>query len=251
MEDEHSSTGHVKSDLPGTNSANRERQVAQAPTVRAVPRASFLWRILLRPVRLFCSSWIRVRIHGQEQIDNDRGGLFLINHQSFVDPILVAVMLTRPVSYLARDSLFRIPILGWILRHTHVIPISREAARGGSIRAAIEQMEAGFLVGMFPEGTRSSDDDVHHFRPGFIAIVRRTTQPIYPVGIAGFNRIMPRGAWFIRPGRVQVVYGPPLTADEVSQFQSGRDDAALCELARSRVAECAHSAARLLAGHLE
>lgn len=246
MDAQNSTTKPASTDVPGTNLANDDQTVAPSPTRRAIPRAKFLWRMLHWPVYFFCCSWIRVRTQGQEHIDNGRGGLFLINHQSFVDPILVAVMLTRPVSYLARDNLFRIPILGWILRHTHVIPISRESARGGSIRVAIEQLEAGHLVGIFPEGTRSADDEVHRFRPGFIAIVRRTTQPIYPVGIAGFNRIMPRGAWFIRPGRVQVVYGAPLSADEVIKFRNGRDDAALCELARSRVAECAKLAAEVL-----
>lgn len=246
MEAENAETRHVNADMPSTNPVDDHLSVAQTPRHRSVLRGAWLWRMLFWPVYVFCSSWIRVRTQGQEHIDRGRGGLFLINHQSFLDPLLVAVMLTRPVCYLARDNLFRIPILGWILRNTHVIPISRVAARGGSIRFAIEQIEAGFLVGIFPEGTRSPDDEVRSFRPGFIAVVRRTTQPIYPVGIAGFNRIMPRGAWFIRPGRVQVVYGPPLTADEVCQFQTGRDDAALCELARSRVAECAKLAAEML-----
>jgi 1-acyl-sn-glycerol-3-phosphate acyltransferase len=180
------------------------------------------------PFYLLCCTWIRVRTQGQEQIDNTRGGLFLINHQSFLDPLLVAVKLSRPVSYLARDNLFRIPIIGSVLRNTHVIAISREAARGSSIRVAIEQLEAGFLVGIFPEGTRSAGNEVGRFRPGFVAIARRTTQPIYPVGIAGFYRLLPKGAWFIRPGRVQVVYGAPLTEEEVSQFRTSRDDHALC-----------------------
>jgi 1-acyl-sn-glycerol-3-phosphate acyltransferase len=247
MDAENSSPAPVNAGVSGTNSADDPvLPAAHLPKHEAIARAAFLWRMLRWPFLVFCSTWIRVRASGQEHIDHSRGGLFLINHQSFLDPMLVAVRLTRPISYLARDNLFRIPILGWILRNTHVIPISREAARGGSIRIALEQLDAGFLVGIFPEGTRSIDDEVHRFRPGFIAIVRRATQPIYPVGIAGFNRVMPKGAWFIRPGRVQIVYGTPFTADEVSQFQSVRDDAALCELARSRVAECAKLAATLL-----
>ena len=246
MEAQNSSAKSVSSDLSETSAPDEGLSHARIRKQSAGPSGTFLWRMLHWPVYYFCCSWIRVRIQGQEHIDHSQGGLFLINHQTFLDPLLVAVKLTRPVSFLARDNLFRIPILGWVLRNTHVIPISREAARGGSIRVATEQLEVGFLVGIFPEGTRSADDDVHRFRPGFIAIVRRTNQPIYPVGIAGVNRIMPRGAWFIRPGRVQVVFGPPLTADEVGQFQTGSDDATLCELARSRVADCAAMAAGLL-----
>lgn len=201
-------------------------------------QASLLWRILRVPFWLFCHVWIRLHVTGQENIDKKRGGLFLINHQSFLDPLLVAVFLGRPVSFLARDSLFRVPIIGFILRKTHVIPISREAARGGSIRVALERLENGFLVGIFPEGTRSDNADVNRFRPGFLALLRRSNQPIYPVGVVGANRVMPRGAWWIRPGRVDVAFGKPFSADELQQFHQNSDDSALCELARSRVSEC-------------
>jgi 1-acyl-sn-glycerol-3-phosphate acyltransferase len=246
MEPQDSSSRFKNSDLSEENLADNQRPVAKTSALRVIPRASFLWRLFYWPFYLFCRVWIRVRIQGLEHIDNSCGGLLLINHQSFLDPLLAAVMLRRPVCYLARDNLFRVPVIGSILRKTHVIAISREAARGSSIRVAIEQLEAGFLVGIFPEGTRSTTDEVGRFRPGFVAIARRTTQPIYPVGLAGCYRILPKGAWFLRPGRVQIVYGAPLTEDEVSRFRSGTDDAALCELARARVAECAKLAAELL-----
>lgn len=202
------------------------------------PQANLLWRLIRVPFWLFCKTWVRLRVVGREHIDNTRGGLFLINHQSFLDPLFVAVFLGRPVSYLARDNLFRVPVIGWILRNTHVIPISREAARGGSIRIALERLESGFLVGIFPEGTRTSDGKVGDFRPGFLALARRTQQPIYPVGIVGADRIMPRNSNWIRPGRVDVVIGAPLTLSERQQLHDSVDDGALCRMARSRVEAC-------------
>ena len=136
------------------------------PSPSAVLIPNRLWRILHWPGWLFFRLWLRVRCSGIENIDNSRGGLLLINHQSFLDPMLAAVLLTRPVSYLARDSLFRVPVLGWLLRRTYVIPISREAARGGSIRLAVERLEQGFLLGVFPEGTRSSGSEVRSVPTG-------------------------------------------------------------------------------------
>jgi 1-acyl-sn-glycerol-3-phosphate acyltransferase len=127
------------------------------------------------------------------------------------------------------------------------MPINREAARGGSIRLAVERMEQGYLIGIFPEGTRSSGTQVREFRPGFLAMVRRTNQPVYPVGIVGADRVMPRGAWFIRPGKIQIVYGTPFTPEEMAGLQSG-DDAAFCELARQRVSECVALAQTQLRG---
>lgn len=107
---------------------------------------------------------------------------------------------------------------------------------------ALERLENGFLVGIFPEGTRSPEGDMHAFRPGFLAIVRRTKQPIYPVGIAGAHQIMPRGARWVRPGRVEIVIGDPLTEVDLKEFHENADPGALCELAQSRVMICATEA---------
>lgn len=131
-------------------------------------KRNWLWRLLQPPVWVFCRLWFRIRAEGLENLDATRGGLLLINHQSFLDPVLAAVLLRRPISYLARDSLFRVPLLGWLLRRTHVIPISRESVRSGSIRTALERLEQGFLVGIFPEGRRSSGTEVQTFHPGFL-----------------------------------------------------------------------------------
>ena len=197
-----------------------------------------LWNFVRIPVLMLCRCWIRLEIRGAENIRNDRGGLLLINHQSFLDPLLVAVLISRPVSYLARDSLFRVPLLGWLMRNTHVIPISRESVRGGSIRTAIDRLEEGYLVGIYPEGTRSSGETVQKFRPGFLALARRTTQPIYPVAIAGSDRALPKGAWLIRPCRIRVVFGEPLSESDRQQLHDNKDEQALAALARERVAAC-------------
>ena len=221
--------------------------IAEQPTlISKPPQANLLWRLVRVPFWLFCKSWVRLRVVGREHIDSARGGLFLVNHQSFLDPLFVAVFLGRPVSYLARDNLFRIPVLGWILRKTHVIPISREAARGGSIRLALERLESGFLVGIFPEGTRTSDGKVGDFRPGFLALARRTQQPIYPVGIVGADRVMPRSSNWIRPGRVDIVFGAPFTPAELHQLHDSNDDGALCRLARSRVEACTQQSSLII-----
>lgn len=238
--------------LPSTAAGNLSAPHTALPAAaasgspQAVLQRNWLWRLLQPPFWLFCRSWLRLNATGQEHLDHTRGGLLLINHQSFLDPMLAAVLLQRPVSYLARDSLFRVPIVGWILRRTYVIPISREAVRGGSIRTALERLEAGFLVGIFPEGRRESGNTVRAFRPGFLALARRTTQPIYPVAIAGADQALPRGGRMIRPCRIQIVYGPPLTDAERRQFLQEHDDAVLAELARQKVADCHQQALALL-----
>ena len=80
------------------------------PSAVLIP--NLLWRTLHGPCWVLCRTWLRVNCSGLENIDNTKGGLLLVNHQSFLDPLLVALWLIRPVSFLARDSLYKLPVLG-------------------------------------------------------------------------------------------------------------------------------------------
>lgn len=205
-------------------------------------RRNFAWLMIHFLVYLPMRLWCRTHVIGRENLDSSRGGLLLVNHQSYLDPLFVSVRLTRPVSFLARDSLFRVPFIGWVLRNTFVIPISRTAFRGGSIREALNRLDSGFLVGIYPEGTRSVGSP-KEFRPGFLSLARRTDVPIYPVAIVGADKVMPKGAWFIRPGRVTIVYGERLTDEEAEQLRNSPDDRATAAQMRDRVQKLYESVA--------
>jgi 1-acyl-sn-glycerol-3-phosphate acyltransferase len=195
--------------------------------------------------RAFFYTWLRYRSRGMEKIPATGGGLLLINHQSYLDPMLAGLPLTRPISYLARDSLFRVPLIGWILRHTHVKPINREAASSAVIRETVQRMEQGFLCGVFPEGTRSADGKVGPFKPGFIALIRRADVPIYPIGVAGAYEALGRGSWFLKPRRVAVVYGDPILPEQLKELaQRGREDE-LVAYVRQRIIDCQAEAEQL------
>ncbi|MBM4077956.1 MAG: 1-acyl-sn-glycerol-3-phosphate acyltransferase, partial [Planctomycetes bacterium] len=100
------------------------------------------------------------------------------------------------------------------------------------------RMEHGFLVGLFPEGTRSETGEVGPFKPGFVALVRRSKLPIYPVGIAGGFQALGKGSWFLKPTRVRLVFGPPITLEDLARFDSREKDEELIEFVRSRVIDC-------------
>ena len=197
-------------------------------------RRSLVWLLIHLVVYLPCRLWCRTVVLGREHLDPDRGGILLANHQSYLDPLFVGVRLSRAVSYLARDTLFKVPFIGWVCRNTHVSAISRTAFRGGSIRTALDRRESGFLVGIFPEGTRSTGAP-KQFRPGFLALVRRSDVPIHPVAIVGADRVFPRGAWFIRPGKVTVVYGEPLTDEECNRLRHDTNDQELAAFIQEKV----------------
>ncbi|WP_145364332.1 lysophospholipid acyltransferase family protein [Stratiformator vulcanicus] len=209
------------------------------PTVPS--RRNAPWLLSQWLLRIIFSLWLRYRSKGRDNLRADEGGLVLANHQSFLDPLLIGLPLSRPVSFLARDSLFRIPLLGPFLRATFVLPVNRDAAGSDSIRELVTRMKHGFLVGIFPEGTRTTDGAVADFKPGFVALLKRCDQPVYPIGIGGANRAMPKGAWFLRPRQVCVVYGEPIDPEELQALaKQGRS--ALLEFIRNRVVECADEA---------
>jgi len=201
-------------------------------------RRNIVWLTLQYIMRVVFMFWLRFQVRGLENIPMTGGGLVLINHQSFLDPPLVALALQRPVSYLARDSLFRVPVIGWILRSTCVMAINRDAASTASIRMALQRMNDGFLVGLFPEGTRSNDGNVGEFKPGFISLIRRSNVPVYPVGIAGTHEAMPRGGVRFWPQKVRVVYGKQLCPDEVSRLSVKGNEDKLIAFVRSAVEAC-------------
>lgn len=202
-------------------------------------RRNAVWLTFQFVLRLVFGVWLRYRARGVERIARSGGGLVLVNHQSFLDPLLVGVPLQRPVSFLARDSLFPVPFVGWVLRNTYVMPINRDAASTASIRQAIRRIDDGFLVGLFPEGTRCVDGEVGEFKPGFISLIRRIKLPVYPVGIAGAHEAMPRrGLLRLCPRKVHVVFGEPLCPDHVQALSGKGQEAALIEFARSAVVRC-------------
>lgn len=215
---------------------NPETTVTDTDTTPVRSPRNLVWLMLHCLLYLPLRVWCRTRVVGRENLSSDHGGILLINHQSYLDPLFVAVRLTRAVSYLARDSLFKIPFIGWVCRNTYVIPISRTAFRGGSIRAALDRLQQGFLVSIYPEGTRSLGAP-KTFRPGFLSLVRRADVPVYPVAIVGADKVMPKGAWFIRPAKVTVVYGKPLSDEDLEKLRSGLDDKALAAFIQQKVTD--------------
>ena len=217
--------------------ATLEQADVPSPLVRG-----WLWVILQTIIRSFFNVWLGYRAIGFQPLEKEGGALILANHQSFLDPLLIGIPLHRPISFLARETLFHSPVLGWILRNTHVMSINQEAASTASMRQTIRALQQGYLVGIFPEGTRTENGLMNELKPGFTAIVRRAKHPIYPVGIAGAYQALPMKSGFLKPTRVRVVFGKPITLAELEQF-SGRDqDAALIELVRSRIAACCDAA---------
>lgn len=193
---------------------------------------------MMRPLFLF---WLDYRARGQAGLP-ESGALVVANHESFIDPLMIGLPLSRPISYVARHNLFSVPVIGSILQITYVMPINRDSASTASIREATRRIRHGFLVGIFPEGTRSDDERLGELKPGFIAMLRHGKSPVVPVGLAGTGRALPRRGLWLRRGRVRVVFGPPIEWSELEPLTGRGREGELLSLIRTRMLDvCAQA----------
>jgi 1-acyl-sn-glycerol-3-phosphate acyltransferase len=207
------------------------------PSESQPKQRNWVWSGIQFVLRLVFALWLRYRVRGHERIADREGMLLIINHQSFLDPLLVGLPLRRPVSFVARDNLFHVPFVGWVLRNTYVLPINRESAGTAVLREMITRLKAGFWVGIFPEGTRSPDGKLGEIKPGFIAMLRRANVPVCPVGIAGADRALGRNHKLPHFSTVRVVFGEPISADQVAETLK-LGEPALLDLIRARLEDC-------------
>src|ERR671915_4530 len=170
------------------------------------------------PVRLVVKSLIlayfRLRRLGRGHIP--QGGVILAaNHRSFLDPFAVGCCLPRPVYFVAKRELFRNPILGWFLNCMGAFPIRRGESDEESMETALRLLDRGDPVVIFPEGTRIPTGSLGKPKRGVGRLALESGAPVVPIAVAGSERA--RDGWKIKPVKVHVRFGPPLTFPRVEQ----------------------------------
>jgi len=186
------------------------------------PIRSWTWphyemvRIFLPRIWRLFGGW---RIEGQQHIPDNGGAVIAPNHISFFDPPTVGSSLPRRAYYFAKKELFAIPIFGWLIRKCYAFPVDREGSDHAAFRHAIRLLQSGELLIVFPEGGRSQDGALEEGGIGAALIASRAGVPIVPCSLWGTDDVLPRGAWFLHTGLVQVSFGPPIHCQE---FGSGR-----------------------------
>ena len=163
-------------------------------------------------------SFFDLRAYGQDNLIEEGPALLAMNHQSFLDPPFAGISCKREVSYLARKTLFDIPIAGPIIRRLNVIGVDRDGSDVAALKAVIRILRAGGCTLVFPEGTRSRDGNLQPARAGAGFIIAKTLAPVVPMRIFGAFEAFPRDSKFPRMTPVTVVIGEPMrfTAADVA-----------------------------------
>jgi 1-acyl-sn-glycerol-3-phosphate acyltransferase len=161
----------------------------------------------------------RWRIEGRENVPSSGPAVIAANHQSFCDSLFLPLAMRRRLTFLAKAEYFDSKKTAWFFRAVGQIPIQRGGgdASARALATAREVLKDGNLIGLYPEGTRSTDGNVHRGRTGVARLALECGVPVVPVGISGTDRIQPRGSRWFRPFRpVRVSFGPPMTFDSAA-----------------------------------
>ena len=180
----------------------------------------------------------RLRIEGLENIPRQGAVLIVGNHVGTVDPVLLGINIPRrDVYYMAKSELFRTRFLGWLFRRNHTFPVVRDSPDRTALRTALQHLDDGHVLLVYPEGTRSRDGRLHHAHAGAGFIARRSGAPIVPVASWGSENVLPRGARIPRRADVRQRIGTPFHLPELGAGGHRLTNQEAAELMMARVAE--------------
>src|SRR5215203_130430 len=175
-------------------------------------------RWVMKPAILL---YFRLRRMGTEHVP-DGGVILASNHRSFLDPFAIGCCIGRPIYFVAKRELFKNPLLGWLLNCLGAFPIKRGASDEESMATALALLEREQAVVIFPEGTRIRTGSLARPKRGVGRLALQSGKPVVPIAVT--NSEHARSGWRIKPVKVHLRCGPPLTfpgVEEPSRFLAG------------------------------
>lgn len=202
-------------------------------------KVSPVWKFCQTVCRITTTLMFDLKVYGLDRVPREGGMLMVSNHQSYLDPVLLGVRLRRPLSYMAKSGLFRFAPFTALIRYLGAFPVKQNTADIRALKEAIERVQQGRALAVFPEGTRSREGELLPIEPGIALVIRKAKVPVVPAAIDGASRAWPHGRSFFRPAPIRVLYGHPLDLsgldrEQVRELITGEFRRLLTELRESR-----------------
>ena len=192
---------------------------------------------------ILATTGVDVRVTGLERVKPGETYVFISNHQSIYDIPVIFASLPFQLRIIAKESLGRFPFLGWhLIRAGHLLVDRRNPDRSGILNRWRRLVGDQLSLIIFPEGTRSADGRVGHFKAGSFLLALEAGLTIVPVSVCGTTHVMKKGQLTTRPGHVTLQVHEPVAAQKIESptIADARELAArIEEIVRSGV----HSAA--------
>lgn len=178
----------------------------------------------------------RIKIEGRENVPHG-GCLIVSNHASYLDPTTVGWAVAREIFFLGRKTLFKPPVMNWLLPICNVIPIDRDGGESSGLRKIIRMLRSGDAVLLFPEGTRTPDGTIQRAEPGAGLVALKSGVPVLPVRVFGTFECLSRHQKRLRFGPVRVVIGRPYLPAVPDRSQEKQAYAPIAQEMLDRIAE--------------
>ena len=164
--------------------------------------------------RVFFRIFYPYKVIGHEHIPDEGGVLLCCNHISNLDPPLLGSSMKRKVSYMAKEELFKIPVLSFLIRSFGAFPVKRGASDRQALKKSLTLLKEGKVLGIFPEGTRSKTGELGKAFSGVGLFALKEDSTVIPAAIVGNYRLF-------RP--IKVVFGPPIDLSDLKQEKMNSD----------------------------
>jgi 1-acyl-sn-glycerol-3-phosphate acyltransferase len=157
-------------------------------------------------LKVYFGIFYRVSLVNMQNVPKKGGAILCANHIGQMDMFFIGYKLKRLVHYMAKEELFKVPLLGAFIRYFGAFPVRRGTGDISAIKTALKLLEEGNIVGILPEGTRTKGKNMNDIKPkpGIVMIAIKAGVPIIPVAIEGDYKLF---------GKVKVIYGKPFVLD--------------------------------------
>ncbi len=165
-------------------------------------------------VQPIISSYFRGRVIGLENVPKTGAFIAVSNHASNFDPPILAAAVCRPVAFMAKEELFRVPILKQIIQTYGAYPVKRGSSDRAAIRAALASLQDGWGVGIFLQGTRTKDGRITKPKSGAALIAAKAQVPLIPISLIGTEKILKGKSPLPNPAALTVRIGEAIAPPE-------------------------------------